>query len=100
MKEYVLCAAIWYKDAPMVPSVYWCKNIDKGIVLCGWRHNYIIGQCLSLLGKKQYEMGEYVQGFITNQNRFLNREEACELFKQNGGIPQYTENELFSEDLY
>lgn len=99
MKEYILCAAIWYKDFVMHPN-YQCKNKTIGTVLCGYRHHSIIGQCVSLLGKKQFEMGEYEQGFITSKNNFLNRKEATLLHIENGGKLSYSTEELFSEDLY
>jgi hypothetical protein len=100
MTEKILCAAIWYKDFPRTVSHYMCTNIEKGVVLCGFRHHNIIGQCMSLLDKKQFEMGEYEQGFITSKNRFLNREEAALLHIENGGKLGYSTEELFSEDLY
>lgn len=96
-KERVLCAAIWYKD--FEAPIHTVSNIDKGVVLCGFRHGLVIGQCMSLLGKRQFEMGENVQGFLTTKNRFLNRQEAHKLFKENGGIPEFND-ELYSEDLY
>lgn len=95
--EKILCAAIWYLDYPS--PIHNCVNIDRGIVLCGYRHGHIIGQCSTLLGKTQHEMGKYIQGFITTKNRFLNRKEAHSLFKQIGNIPEF-EDELYSEDLY
>lgn len=100
MKEQVICAAIWYKYLPNVEPVYRVKNVTNGVVLCGWRHPYIIGQSGALLGKKQYEMGEYVQGFLTSKGRFLDRKQAAKLFIENGGELQYSTDELFSEDLY
>jgi hypothetical protein len=98
-KEKILCAAIHYLDYPM-EYPYKVKNISSGTVLCGHRHNHIIGQCASLLGKKQHEMGKSVQGFLTSANRFLNREEAAKLHIENGGELNYSTDELFSEDLY
>jgi hypothetical protein len=98
-QEQILCAAIWYKDFPRI-DVYSVKNITNGVVLCGWRHPQIIGQVVSLLGKKQYEMGDYVQGFLTNRNRFLDRKEAALLHIENGGTLEYSTDKLYSEDLY
>jgi hypothetical protein len=96
--ERILCAAIWYKDYPA--PFHNVKNINnKGLVLCGYRHGYIIGQCISLLNKSQYQMGEHVQGFLTSDNRFLNRQEALELHLKNGGKSEFSD-ELYSEDLY
>jgi hypothetical protein len=98
--ERIICAAIWYKDLPNVEPVYRVKNVTNGVVLCGWRHPYIIGQSGALLGKKQYEMGEYVQGFLTSKGRFLDRVQSAKLFIDNGGKLNYSSDELFSEDLY
>lgn len=96
--EKIICAAIWYKDYPS--PAHTVKNINqKGLVLCGHRHSHIIGQCISLLNKRQSEMGEHVQGFLTSNNRFLNRKEALELHLKNGGTSE-SPNELYSEDLY
>ena len=99
IKEKILCAAIHYLDYP-IEYPYKVKNISRGTVLCGHRHSHIIGQCVSLIGKKQHEMGQSVQGFLTSGNRFLNREEAAIVHVENGGKLNYSTYELFSEDLY
>ena len=100
--EKIICAAIWYKnfDKPQHSPI----NIDKGVVLCGHRHGHIIGQMISLTGLRTVKsgedsVGEYVQGFLTSKNRFLDRKEALILFKENGGKPDFND-ELYSEDLY
>lgn len=51
--EHIICAAIWYKNQPDTENTYRVKNVTTGVVLCGWRHPYIIGQCSALLGKRQ-----------------------------------------------
>lgn len=101
-EEYILCAAIWYKD--FESPVHTVKNIDRGVVLCGYRHGHIIGQLRSIAGKRtcvngENASGDYVQGFLTSKNRFLDREEAHKLFVECGGKPDF-KNELYSEDLY
>lgn len=98
--ERIVCSAIHYRDFPITVSQYMCSNIESGVVLCGLRHSHIIGQCISLLGSRQCEMGKYTQGFITTKNRFLNRQEAAILWKSQGNKLKYSQNELFSEDLY
>jgi len=101
-KEYILCAAIWYKDQQQLPSVYNPRNITTGVVLCGYRHSNIIGQCVGLLNLPQSKMGSYVQGFLTSKNRFLDREKAAKLAFECGQVEklQYMSDELFSEDIY
>ena len=101
MKEYILCAAIWYKDCPL--GLYGPKNIDRGIVLCGHRHPGIIHQHVTLLGKSAFQMGDNEQGFLTSTNRFVNRGEALEIALKNDQVMDINEirgKELYSEDLY
>ena len=43
-------------------------------------------------------VGEHVQGFLTNKNRFVDRTEAAEIFIACGGKPKF--RELYSEDIY
>jgi len=101
-KEYILCAAIHYKGFPTPANSPF--NIDEGVVLCGWRHHNIIGQCSSIMSLRQAEVGEYCQGFLTNTNRFVDRLEAMKIALN---AKQVTEEKLgnpriglFSEDLY
>jgi hypothetical protein len=98
-REQIICAAIWYpKVEPRATNRP--VNTPGGVVLCGHRHGHIISQVMALTGKKQFEMGESIQGFLTNKNRFLNREEAAKLHIENGGKLNYSSKDLFSEDLY
>jgi hypothetical protein len=98
MTEIVLCAAIWFDDG----KVYQLQpsNIKTGIVLCGWRHGCIFPQ-IGGLTKERQELGIYEkeQGFITNKNRFVSRQEAANIAFAAGQIKEET-NRLFSEDLY
>lgn len=105
-KEYILCAAIWYKEIPLVKIIDGVlpKNCDKGLVVLGHRH----GQCMwtmgSLTGLRSITnapdgVGEYIQGFLTNTNRFVGREEAAQIAFDSGQIKQHTIT-LYSEDLY
>ena len=109
MKEYILCAAIWYKDIPLKKVIEGVlpKNCNVGIVVLGHRH----GQCMwtmgSLTGLRSVtngedSVGDYEQGFLTNTNKFVGRKEAWliakeanQIIKQSGG-----EGVLYSEDLY
>ncbi len=101
-KEYILCAAIWYKDLPTVK--YMPTNIDVGVVVEGHRHADIIRTMVNLLGKRTCTngencAGESIQGFVTNSNRFVGREEAAQIAFDSGQIKQHTIT-LYSEDLY
>jgi hypothetical protein len=105
-KEYILCAAIWYKDIPLKKVIDGVlpKNCDRGLVVLGHRH----GQCMwtmgSLTGLRSVTnaedgVGEYEQGFLTNTNRFVGREEGGQI-AFNAGQTKDLRTTLFSEDLY
>lgn len=108
--ENIICAAIWYKDLdkmsekwiPSIEGFMRPKNIDKGIVICGYRHPSCMYTMIAITGKRSVmsECGEYVQGFLTNKNRFAGRKEAAEIWVANGGKLKYSNSELYSEDLY
>lgn len=106
-KEYITCAAIWYKDLPN--QVYPPKNISKGIVVCGHRHSNCIDIMKSLgeLRTVRFSpdgVGESEQGFMTSENRFVDRTEAMEIAIKAGQVLRnFLSNPmigLFSEDLY
>lgn len=69
--EKILCSAIWYKELPT--PVYRPVNVDIGIVFCGLRHPHCLYQMVAMTGKRQAEVGQYIQGFLTDKNRFVNR---------------------------
>jgi hypothetical protein len=109
--EYILCAAIWYKDIPLKKEIKQVlpKNCDRGLVVLGHRH----GQCMwtmgSLTGLRSVEkaedgVGEYEQGFLTNTNRFVERPEALEIARNANQVLDESEVRtnigLHSEDLY
>lgn len=105
--EKIICAAIWYKDFPLVnPEVLQIRgfapyNVDKGIVLCGWRHHNCLYQMVAILGKAQHEIGENIEGFLTNKNRFVDRKEGAKIAIESGQIDKLEfGSQLYSEDLY
>lgn len=108
MTETILCAAIWYKELPLVkpellkPRGFAPYNVDKGIVFCGWRHPNCLYQKCAITGLRDSESGEHVQGFLTNLNRFVDRAEGYQIAKAANQLNDrpHTENYLFSEDLY
>ena len=91
-----------------------CSAIRVGdIVICGLRHS----DCFEILNRldpirsmeaRQYPDG-IIQGFITHENKFLDRYEAYRYAKFCGQISdtaqekkneEHTSNMLYSEDLY
>lgn len=105
--EYIICSAIWYCD--LKTQNYLPININKGLVVCGHRHHNCIDtlKTMSDLRTVRYSpdgVGESIQGFLTNKNRFLNRIDAMEIAieaKQVNKEELYNPKiGLFSEDLW
>lgn len=101
-KEYILCSSIWYKDLPTQNNLP--INCNKGIIVCGYRHHNIIHSVLSLTGLRtvkngEKSVGDYVQGFLTSKNRFVDRVEASRIAYEYGQI-ETMKKYLFSEDIW
>lgn len=80
-------------------------HIDKtneDVVLCGCRHSDIFKQLKSLGFDPKKGYKEIEQGFITNKNKFLTREEAYIHAITCGQVRLYREDmkRLMSEDLW
>ena len=97
-KEYIICAAIWYKDGTEAPRGFIAQNIDSGVVIGQWRH----GNCINvratnplwnakklaerrgenpLIEKWEDTLPYYdeVDGFLTSKGRFVDRWQGMEL---------------------
>ena len=106
-REYILCAAVWYQELPMVKGEvlnnrgFRPYNVDRGVVFSGWRHGNCIYQMVAITGLRSCpsESGPEVQGFLTNKNRFVDREEAAQI-AYDAGQTETLLKRLFSEDLY
>lgn len=109
MAERVLCAAIWYLDLPT--QTFKAINQDKGLIICGHRHSHCIDIVKNLAQLRTVKIspdgvGETIQGFLTNTNRFVDRKEALEIaIKQHqlynkSGAEIEIMTQLYSEDLY
>jgi len=104
-QEFILCAAIWYKD--LTTSIRNPVNIPHGIVVLGHRHPDCISTVLCLTGRRTVELaddgvGKTMQGFLTNTNRFVSRKEAAIIAINSKQISKlnYSDDTLYSEDLY
>jgi hypothetical protein len=84
--ERILCAAIKINDE----------------IICGFRH----GDCYYIyekLSNKKHDANRLEQGFLTSDNRFVDRKEAWLIaVKQNQVVYglEASNNELISENLY
>lgn len=97
--EKIICSAIYFKalDTPVHRPV----NVSQGMVLCGHRHPHVISQITTLTGKRMADLQPYIQGFLTDKNRFVGRDEALLIACDAKQMIRCTNsNELFSEDIY
>lgn len=107
MTEKIICAAVWYKEIELKeevpPEHYLPINVTTGAVFCGFRHAQCIYTKCAITGLRNCDSGEHIQGFLTNKNRFVSREEALIIAEREGQLRKDVEtfgNRLFSENLY
>lgn len=108
--ERIKCAAIWYKHLKPTheEKLENPSNIEEGLVVLGHRHADIILNVYNLTGLRSSSLGQKAtgpsqQGFVTNLDRFVNREEAALIAVKAGQIKDFNEfdpSRLFSEDIY
>ncbi len=103
--EIILCAAIHVKDCNTHENQP--KNIKSGFVITGRRH-FNCYYTLSLMGDgyNKFMIGREGQGFVTSEDRYVDRKEAYkiafaadQITGPNKGCPE-NEMGLSSEDLY
>lgn len=117
-EEYILCAAIWYKDGNVYKEQP--KNVSTGIVVSGRRHN----NCFMTLEQLKPDFNPNLIvakdfGFLTSFDRYVDREEGFIIAKEqkqiwhnliqhdininfgdNNNNRKYEKKLLASEDLY
>ena len=97
-EEFIICAAIWFDDGKEHP--HQPKNIESGFVISGRRHhNCFITLAITTNRDNARLYYERDQGFITNKDRYVGREEAA-LIAYTANQTNELKNRLFSEDLY
>lgn len=80
-EEYILCASVWYEDGKVYKEQP--KNISNGIVVNGRRHN----NCFMILQQLKPDIDTNLItpkhfGFLTSFDRYVDREEAFEIAKE------------------
>ena len=72
VKEFILCSAINY----------------NGVIICGHRHGDCYEVLESLVGKIETDKlpNRDQQGFLTSENRYVDRKEAWKIAKDNNQI--------------
>lgn len=95
--EKIKCAAIKYR----LLCDYTSPNYSGDHIIIGKSH----AECIYTFGSiglscKLRDMDNEVQGFMTTNDRFVDRKEALEIAKNAKQVPDdYSKNELFSEDI-
>ena len=95
-KEYIMCSAIHFDDGRV--HVHQPVNITQGFVVAGRKHH----NCFSTLkacGNKSGTSMLSIQGFLTNEDRFVPRELAATIAFDAGQLNKPV-NVLFSEHLW
>ena len=94
----IICASIHFDDDNIYP--HQPKNIVSGFVLSGHRHCNCIAN-LVVFNKRMSDYKIKTQGFLTSDNRFVDRKEAMIIAKRENQLINKTNSDtLFSEDLY
>jgi hypothetical protein len=96
-KEYILCAAIHFQDGQK-GYMHQPNNIESGFVVCGRRHHNVF-TTVAMIGGPKYRPYDRVHGFLTSQDRFIDRFEAAKIALEAGQI-KYEVKELYSENIY
>lgn len=90
MREKIICSAVYLPE------------LDK--IFYGHRHSHCIQAMNSELSwtmnRQEIAKVEKIQGFVTTEGRFVNREEAGIIFEKSTGKKMENPPRLFSEDIY
>ena len=93
MQEFIICAAV--------------RNKETGKIWYGHRHAHCLqaanDELSWTLSRQQICKIKIEQGFITSQNRFVDRDEGLNIALLNNQVLDKSEirgNQLYSEDIY
>jgi hypothetical protein len=95
-ERYILCAASHYDDGKVY--VHQPKNIKSGFVVAGRRHHNCIATATQLCENSKNLSS--IQGFLTDDDYFVNRQEAFKIAVEASQCEDAKEKTLLSEDLY
>ena len=97
VSTYITCSAIWFNDGKKY--THQPSNIDTGFVICGHRHHNCFMTAYILNKNEKLKGIEEIQGFMTNENNFVDRIEGGQIAFKSGQTSEL-KTMLFSEDLY
>lgn len=102
MREYIICSAIYIDDNKI--HLHSPKNINTGFVICGRRHHNCYTTLCLINPDLDYKANKNEQGFLTNEDRFVNRKEAFQIARCASQIKNLGEWDkdscLTSEDIF
>lgn len=103
--EYILCSAIHYDDGVVNPNRRTRNYPETGLVICGYRHADIIGILpTNNAMRNDGKIYNCIQGFLTSLGRFVTREEAYIIAKNQNQLLENSDSKnktiLYSEDIY
>ena len=110
-QEYIICAAIWYRDGTEAPRGMIAQNIDTGVIIGQWRHGNIINiratnpiwnkktlkeridkenqdVLLNISNEKSDADYDYVDGFLTSEGRFVDRWQGMKIAYEAGQVDE------------
>jgi len=121
-EERLICSAIHFDNGIFIENPHQPRNIKSGLVICGLRHHnclntFSIMSQIMLYGNYEAssnrftetrehintKFGEYVkvEGFLSNYNKFYNREESLVIARACGQVKgDLIASVLISEDLW
>lgn len=86
-REYIICAAYWYKTGEESPRGFVAQNLSTGIVVGQWRHPNVIHAWRQASGLRTVKTEvDYVDGFLTSRGNFVDRVQAAEIAYNAGQI--------------
>ncbi len=94
-KEYILSSAIWFDDDKQY--YHQPKNITTGFVVCGRRHHNCFATLSSITKDDDTKIQAHLlyekeQGFLTNTDRFVDREEGGKIAFNAGQTTELKKN--------
>jgi hypothetical protein len=106
--EKIQCAAIWYQELKLIRTdiahyLIYPKNVHCGLVFYGFRHPHCMYSMVAITGLRSCEVGNHIQGFLTNKNQFVDRKEGLRIALEAGQVLDISNirgNNLYSEDIY
>lgn len=110
-QEYILCAAIWYRDNTEAPKGMIAQNIDTGVVIGQWRHGNVINiratnpiwnkktlqerldresqdVPMRISNEKPDVEYDHVDGFLTSKGNFVDRWQGMKLAYEAGQVDE------------